>query len=63
MVMTAMRKRLMAVAAKDAMEADKSEAIVDKGYYKSEEIVACEVEGITTPLLNARPVSLHLIPA
>lgn len=38
---------MMAVAAKDEMEADEIEAIADKGYYKSEEILACETAGIT----------------
>lgn len=37
----------MALAARDAMRADKIEAIADKGYYKSEEILACETAGIT----------------
>jgi len=37
----------MAVAARDAMEADEIEAVADKGYYKSEEILACETAGIT----------------
>ena len=46
---------MMAVAARDAMEADKIEAIADKGYYKSEEIVACEVQGITPTV--AKPLT------
>jgi hypothetical protein len=37
---------MMARAAKDAMAGDAIEAIADKGYYKGEEIVACEQEGI-----------------
>ncbi len=37
----------MAIAARDAMGADKIEAIADKGYFKSEEIFACETAGIT----------------
>ena len=37
---------MMAVAARDAMAADRIEAIADKGYYKSEEILACEEAGI-----------------
>lgn len=37
----------MALAARDAMRADKIEAIADNGYYKSEEILACETAGIT----------------
>ncbi len=38
---------MMAVAARDAMEADEIEAVADKGYFKSEEILACETAGIT----------------
>lgn len=37
---------MMAVAARDAMATDQIEAIADKGYYKSEEILACEQAGI-----------------
>jgi len=37
---------MMAVAARDAMALDRIEAIADKGYYKSEEILACEQAGI-----------------
>lgn len=37
---------MMAVAARDAMATDRIEAIADKGYYKSEEILACEQAGI-----------------
>ena len=37
----------MAKAALDVMEADEIEAIADKGYFKSEEILACEEAGIT----------------
>lgn len=37
---------MMAVAARDAMAPDRIEAIADKGYYKSEEILACEQAGI-----------------
>ena len=37
----------MAIAAREAMGADKIEAIADKGYFKSEEILACEKAGIT----------------
>ena len=37
----------MATAALDIMEADEIEAIADKGYFKSEEILACEEAGIT----------------
>jgi hypothetical protein len=37
---------MMARAAQEAMACDAIEAIADKGYYKGEEIVACEQEGI-----------------
>jgi transposase len=37
---------MMAHKARDAMASDTIEAIADKGYYKGEEIVACEHEGI-----------------
>ena len=37
---------MMARAAREAMGRDDIEAIADKGYYKGEEIVACENEGI-----------------
>ncbi len=37
---------MMAHAAKDVMASDAIEAIADKGYYKGEEIVACELDGI-----------------
>lgn len=37
---------MMARAARDVMAGDSIEAIADKGYYKGEEIVACETEGI-----------------
>lgn len=37
---------MMAVAARDAMATDRIEAIADRGYYKSEEILACEEAGI-----------------
>jgi transposase len=36
----------MAVAARDAMTAERIEAVADKGYYKSEEILAAEEAGI-----------------
>jgi hypothetical protein len=36
----------MAVAARDVMTADDIEAVADKGYYKSEEILACDKAGI-----------------
>lgn len=38
---------MMAVSARDAMTADDIEAIADKGYYKSEEILACEKAGVS----------------
>ena len=38
---------MMAVAARDAMGTDRIDAIADKGYYKSEEILACEEAGIS----------------
>ena len=37
----------MAIAARDAMGADEIEAVADKGYFKSEEILACQTAGIT----------------
>ncbi|MCB1515593.1 MAG: transposase, partial [Hyphomicrobiaceae bacterium] len=37
---------MMAHKARDAMASDTIEAIADKGYYKGEEIVACELAGI-----------------
>jgi len=37
----------MALAAGDAMAADRIEAIADKGYYKGEEILACEEAGVS----------------
>ncbi len=37
---------MMARAAQKAMASDEIEAIADKGYYKGEEIVACEQDGI-----------------
>ena len=46
---------MMAVAAREAMETDEIEAIADKGYYKSEEILACEVAGITPTV--AKPLT------
>jgi transposase len=46
---------MMAVAARNAMGTDEIEAIADKGYYKSEEILACEVEGIAATV--AKPLT------
>ncbi len=37
----------MAIAARDAMGTDEIEAVADKGYFKSEEILTCEAAGIT----------------
>ena len=37
---------MMAKAAKEEMETDEIEAVADKGYFKSEEILACETAGI-----------------
>ncbi|MEM8636996.1 MAG: IS1182 family transposase [Pseudomonadota bacterium] len=38
---------MMAIAARDAMGNDQLEAVADKGYFKSEEILACEQAGIS----------------
>ena len=40
----------MAVAARDVMTADDIEAVADKGYYKSEEILACDEAGIAVTI-------------
>ncbi len=40
----------MAVAARDVMSADEIEAVADKGYYKSEEILACDKAGIAVTI-------------
>ena len=40
----------MAVAARDVMTADEIEAVADKGYYKSEEILASEKAGISVTI-------------
>jgi transposase len=45
----------MATAALDVMETDEIEAIADKGYFKSEEILACEEAGITATV--AKPLT------
>lgn len=45
----------MAKAANDEMSSDNIEAIADKGYYKSEEIVACEDAGVTPTV--AKPLT------
>jgi transposase len=46
---------VMAVSARDAMRSEEIEVIADKGYYKGEEIVACEAEGITATV--AKPMT------
>lgn len=43
---------MMAHQARDAMAADTIEAVADKGYYKGEEIVACEQAGIAVTVSN-----------
>ena len=40
----------MAVQAKAALHADKLEAVADRGYFKGEEILSCEMAGITVTL-------------
>jgi len=40
----------MAVQAKAALHADKLEAVADRGYFKGEEILNCEMAGITVTL-------------
>lgn len=45
----------MAIAALDSMAADEIEAIADKGYFKCEEILACEEAGITPTV--SKPVT------
>ena len=40
----------VASQAKEALEADKLEAVADRGYFKGEEILACEEAGITVTL-------------
>ncbi len=46
---------MMAVAARNAMSTDKLEVIADKGYFKGEEIVACEAAGIAATV--AKPMT------
>lgn len=46
---------MMALSARDAMTADRIKAIADKGYYKGEEIVACEEAGIS--VVVAKPMT------
>ena len=40
----------MAVKAKEALQADKLEAVADRGYFDGEEILACDEAGITVTL-------------
>jgi transposase len=40
----------MALQAKDVMETDELEVVADRGYFKGEEILACDKAGITTYL-------------
>ena len=40
---------MMAHKAREVMASEEIEAIADKGYYKGEEIVACELDGIVSP--------------
>jgi hypothetical protein len=37
----------MAIAAKDAMAVDELDAVADRGYFKGEEVLACDEAGIT----------------
>jgi hypothetical protein len=37
----------MAIAAKDAMAVDELDAVADRGYFKGEQILACDEAGIT----------------
>jgi hypothetical protein len=37
----------MAIAAKQAMGVDELNAVADRGYFKGEEVLACEEAGIT----------------
>jgi transposase len=52
---------MMARAAQEVMATEKIEAIADKGYYKGEEIVACEEDGIavTVPKPNTSNAAAH----
>ena len=38
----------MAIAAKEALDVDELDALADRGYYKGEEVLACEEAGIDT---------------
>ena len=51
----------MAERARDALDAETIEAFADRGYFKSEEIAACEEAGIERPSRRPiRPPRLHL---
>lgn len=52
---------MMAHAAREVMSSDDMEAIADKGYYKGEEIVACEEAGIpvTVPKPHTSNAAAH----
>lgn len=52
---------MMAHAAREVMATEKIEAIADKGYYKGEEIVVCEEDGIavTVPKPNTSNAAAH----
>jgi transposase len=52
---------VMARAAREVMSSDEIEAIADKGYYKGEEIVACEEDGIsvTVPKPHTSNAAAH----
>jgi transposase len=52
---------MMARAAREVMSSDEIEAIADKGYYKGEEIVACEEDGIavTVPKPHTSNAAAH----
>lgn len=45
----------MAVSARDAMRSDTIEVVADKGYYKGEEILACDADGIAVTV--AKPLT------
>jgi len=46
---------MMAIAARDTMRTDKIEVVADKGYYKGEEVLACELAGINATV--AKPLT------
>src|SRR5271155_412008 len=47
---TARSSRIMGQAAKAALHTDNLDAVADRGYFKGEEILACEEAGITVTL-------------